>query len=111
MRFRVLILPRAESDIEANARWWAEHHDVAQAIRWLDAIHDQIQSLSECPESHSLSAENGDFADVIRDKLMGLGSRPSYRAVFTIKDQTVYVLTVRRSAQSTFRPEPIEFPE
>ncbi len=111
MTYRVVILPRAESEIEANARWWAEHHDVTQAIRWFDAIHEQLKSLSEAPESHSLSAENCDFASVIRDKLIGLGSRPSYREVFTIKGQTVYVLAVRRAAQEMFRPEPIQFPE
>ena len=35
----------------------------------------------------------------LRDKLVGLGSRPSYRAVFTIRDDTVHVLTVRRGSQ------------
>lgn len=31
MKFRVVILPRAEKDIEANARWWAENHSLEQA--------------------------------------------------------------------------------
>jgi hypothetical protein len=47
--------------------------------------------------------------DEIRDKLLGLGSRPSYRAVFTIQDGAVYVLAVRRSTQDTIRPTDIEF--
>lgn len=32
MTYRVILLPRAERDIEANARWWAENHSVDQAI-------------------------------------------------------------------------------
>ena len=28
MKFRVSILPQARRDIDRNADWWAEHHDV-----------------------------------------------------------------------------------
>ncbi len=106
MTFRVIILPRAATDIEANARWWAEHHDAEQAARWFEAIYQQIKTLSESPDSHSLSPENGEFPEELRDKRIGLGSRPSYRAIFTIKGDTVYVLAVRRAAQDAFRPGP-----
>jgi plasmid stabilization system protein ParE len=101
--YRVIVLPRAEADIEANAQWWAANHSLEQAARWFDAIHDQLKSLAILPESNALSAENDDFPYEIRDKLLGLGSRPSYRAVFTIKDDAVYVLTVRRGAQDFVR--------
>jgi plasmid stabilization system protein ParE len=108
--FRVILLPRAEADIEANAQWWATHHSVEQAVRWFEAIHEQLQSLAILPKSSGLSAEAGDFRYEIRDKLLGLGSRPSYRAVFTIKGDAVYVLTVRRGAQDVVRPDDLEAP-
>ena len=39
----VIILPRAEEDIERNARWWAQHHDAAQAANyWLYTVRRQI---------------------------------------------------------------------
>jgi hypothetical protein len=79
-------------------------------VRWSDAIYDQIETLADFPESNALSVENNDFPYEIRDKLVGLGSRPSYRAVFTIKDNTVFVLTVRRSAQDVLRPSDVESP-
>ncbi len=110
MTFRVFVLPQARGDIDRNADWWAEHHSVEQALRWSDAIYDQIQTLTDFPESNSLSAENDDFPYEIRYKLVGLGSRPTYRAVFTIKDDTVFVLTVRRSAQDVLRPGEVEPP-
>ena len=110
MTFRVIVLPQASVDIDRNADWWAGHHSVEQALRWSDAIYDQIEMLDGFSESNALSAENDDFPYEIRDKLVGLGSRPTYRAVFTIKDETVYVLTVRRSAQDTLQPGDVETP-
>ncbi|MFN0196553.1 MAG: type II toxin-antitoxin system RelE/ParE family toxin [Planctomycetaceae bacterium] len=105
-----MIMPRAAADIEANAGWWAANHSVEQAWRWFDTVYDQLKSLSNFPESHGLSFENDDFPYEIRDKLIGLGSHPSYRAVFTIRDVTVFVLTVRRASQDVLRPSQLEPP-
>ena len=110
MTIRVIVLPQARGDINRNADWWAEHHSVEQALRWSDAIYDQIQTLADFPESNALSAENDDFPYEIRDKLLGLGSRPSYRGVFTIQGDTVFVLTVRRGAQFAVRPSDVDVP-
>lgn len=110
MTFRVIVLPQARRDIDRNADWWAEHHAVEEALRWSDAVYDQIETLADFPESNALSAENDDFPFEIRDKLLGLSSRPSYRGVFTIKDDAVYVLTVRRAAQDELRPDEVDPP-
>ena len=110
MTFRVAILPQARCDIDRNVEWWAEHHSVQQALRWSEAVYDQLETLATGPESHGLSAENGEFPYEIREKLVGLGSRPGYRAVFTIKDDTVYVLTIRRGAQDFLRPVDVKPP-
>lgn len=110
MSYRLLILPQAKADVLRNAEWWARNHSSEQAARWLDTVQSQLETIVDFPESHSVSAENDDFPYEIRDKLLGLGSRPSYRAVFTIRDDTVFVLTVRRSAQDVLRPSDVESP-
>ena len=110
MSFRVVVLPQARGDIDRNADWWAEHHSVEQAVHWSDAIYDQIETLADFPESHPLSAENGAFPYEIRDRLVGLGSRPSYRAVFTVRDGTAYVLTVRRAEERPLTPDQVDPP-
>ena len=110
MTFRVILLDQAEADIETHARWWATHHSVEQAAHWFDTVHEQLKSLAHFPESNGLSAENDDFPYVIRDKLVGRGSRRNDRAVFTIQDDAVYVLTVRHSAQDVMQPRDIESP-
>lgn len=104
MTFRVFLSPQARTDIDRNAAWWAEQHSIEQALQWSNAIYDQLETLAEFPESHGLSAESGEFPYEIRDKLLGLGSQPTYRAVFTIKDGTVYVLTIRRATQDVVHP-------
>ena len=64
----------------------------------------KIYSLDDLPTRHGLSRENDDFTYEIRDLLFGFGARPSYRAVFTIVESTVHVLTVQRSSQDKLRP-------
>lgn len=110
MSYRLIILPQAKADVLRNAEWWAHHHSSEQAARWLDTVQSQLETIVDFPESHSVSAENDDFPYEIRDKLLGLGSRPSYRAAFTIRDDTVFVLTVRRSAQDVLRLSDVESP-
>ena len=107
MKYHVQVSPRAEADIERNAKWWADNYSADQAARWFYAVHDQLQSLKTFPLKHGLSAEDAEFPYEIRDKLVGLGSRPGYRAVFTVIDDTVHVLTVRRGAEDRLRPEDI----
>lgn len=105
MTFQVVILPSAVRDIDRNAAWWAEHHSVEQAVRWLDAVYARLEMLSASPESHGFSAENAEFPYPIRETLVGLGTRPSHRAIFTIQGETVYVLSVRHGAQDSIRPD------
>jgi plasmid stabilization system protein ParE len=111
MTFRVIILPRAIAEIEANAQWWAVNHSIRQAVVWFELVYQQLHSIALQPESHALSEENGKFRYEIRDRLLGSGFRPTYRAVFTIRGDTIYILTVRRGSQGRLRPDEVQFPE
>lgn len=109
MRFQVRITGLAKRDIERNAQWWAQEHSVDQAELWFNMVHEQLQQLDLFPESNAVSVESDEFGIELRDKLIGLGSRRSYRAVFTIKGSTVYVLRVRRASEQ--RLHPVDMPE
>ena len=109
MIYRVVVTPPAELDLRRNADWWARHHSTEQAARWFEAAYKDIGSLKQLPERCPLSAENDDFDYEIRDLLFGLGPRPSYRAVFTIVDELVYVIAVHRGMQDTISPDQIDF--
>jgi plasmid stabilization system protein ParE len=108
MSFRVVILRRADEVLERNAAWWAAQHSVDQAVRWLITVNQQIKRIADAPESYGLSLENEDFPYEIREKLVGSGAHPSYRAVFTVKGDAIYVLAVRRAAQDRLDPRDVD---
>jgi plasmid stabilization system protein ParE len=105
MSFEVINTARAEADILRNAHWWAEHHSEPQAAVWVDTLRQQFRTLAEMPERFSLAPENEQFAYEIRQMLVGPGSKPSYRAIYTILDQRVLILTVRRGAEAPLQVE------
>ena len=109
MTFRVTVLPQARDDIDRNANWWAEHHSVEQALQWSDAVYDQLETLRDFPDRHPLSTENDEFPFEIREKLVGLGSRPGYRAVFTIKNDKVFILTLRAGEEDRLTTDDVVF--
>ncbi len=95
------ITRQAISDIDANKSWWERHRSVGQADEWEDAVLEQIGTLTmhafTCPPSRE-DGRTG-IAYPLKDKRLGLKNAYTHRAVFTIKDETVYVLAVRSCRQ------------
>jgi plasmid stabilization system protein ParE len=107
MSLRVVITEQAEREMQAAFDWWAEHRSKKQADRWYAGLAKAIAELSNNPERHGQSRERDRFTYEIRDLLLGLGSRPTHRAVFTIRGEEVVVLTVRHLAQRDLSPRDI----
>ena len=110
MTFTVIILPRAESDIARNADWWAENRSLEQALEWTSAVQSKIESLSVSPARCRLARENDQFDCEIHQLLVGLGRHLTHRVLFTIRDSTVFVLTVRSNRQDDVESEDVEVP-
>ena len=108
MSFRVVITEQAEREMQSAFNWWAEHRSKRQADRWYAGLAKAIADLSENPERHSPSRERNLFGYEIRDLLFGLGSRPTHRAVFSIRAEEVVVLTVRHVAQQDLSPDDLQ---
>jgi len=85
--------------------WWAERRSARQAARWYAGFYKSISALKVNPERWPLSFENERFGYPIRDLLYGLGSRPTHRAVFTIRADMVVVLAIRHLAQQELEPK------
>ena len=104
MKFEVRLTKEANTDILRNMVWWAENHSARQAMDWEVAVRNQVKSLSVMPRRFGFAPENEKVEPELHQMLVGLGTRPTYRAIFTINDSTVFVLAVRRGAQDEFRP-------
>jgi plasmid stabilization system protein ParE len=101
MRFRVIVLPGAESDIVDAADWIAEHSPIA-AARWLQGIRAAINTLSEMPLRCPVAAD--DFGRDVDVRQLFYGRRRNrYRILFTMAAGTVYVLRVRHGARIRVR--------
>lgn len=96
--YRVIIEPEAVAGIE-SAYEWIQDFSPDRAAAWLNGLLDAIQSLSRMPARSSLAPENEYFDEEIRQLLYGK-QRRVYRILFTIRDNEVYILFVRHSAQA-----------
>ncbi len=110
MSFRLHIHGEAHEDIHRNSLWWAKNHSLDQAITWEIAVYDQLAGLASLPERKPLAVENPSFPFDVREALIGLGSRPRYRAIFTIRDNVVHILAFLDSAQDKIRPGDLKNP-
>ena len=105
MTFDVLIELPAHTIIKRNATWWAKNRSAAEAIAWMDAIYEQLKALQTIPEQHNFAHENAEFDFDLRQKLVGIGSRKTYRALFTIRGSTVHILELLAAEQDDWIPE------
>ena len=77
--------------------------------RWLDGFEQAITALAENPEQHGLARENYfyELPYSVRQLLYGLGSRPTHRAVFEVRGDTVFVLAIRHLALADLAPDEV----
>ena len=107
MSYEVIVLGRAELDLNRNAIWWAEHRDVDQALRWLDGFTAAIDTLASNPQRHALVREDDLFPFPVRQLVFGIGSKPTHRAVFSVEGEKVLVYTAGHLAQDDLTPDDI----
>jgi len=97
MQFQVIITPSAKADIFEINTWFLENYpDLAES--WLWGISQSVTSLSKFPERCPVSAESEAFDVVVRQLIYG--KKPhTYRILYSIQDDKVYILRVRSTKQ------------
>ena len=103
MKFEVTLRDEAHANILRNAQWWADHHSLKQADEWMAEVYRQINELRTLPERHGLALESSEFSFELRQKLVGLGPKPSYRVLFRIVGNRVEVLTLLAAEQDDWQ--------
>lgn len=102
MAYTVEFSARANRDInEIVGRIHADAR--AHATRWRQKLHVKLQGLITFPESGGLAPENEEARAEVRQVIHGW-----YRALYTIRDETVYILTIRHGARRLMNGEEID---
>lgn len=107
MTHLVVLTSRGQKQLVEVARWWSANRSGAQAARWLDGFEAAIANLSENPVRRPRARENQHFnlTYPTHELYFGLGPRPTHRAVFEIRGDTVFVVAIRHLAQDNLDPE------
>lgn len=93
MTFRVELSRRAETDIK-RAYAYIRKHGPADPNTWKAGLEQKLTGLETFPEACGLAPENEFVKVEVRQALYG-----PFRIVFTIREQIVFVLTVRHAAR------------
>jgi len=102
MAFHVETTAAAEQDADAILDWLLSQRAGDTGFRWFLALQDAIASLAEFPERCPLAPESAVFPFEVRHLLYG--DKPHvYRILFTIEDQTVYVLHIRHGRRQLLK--------
>jgi len=103
MQFQIIITPSAKADIFEINTWFLENYpDLAE--KWLWGISKAVTSLSKFPERCPVSLESEAFDVVVRQLIYG--KKPhTYRILFAIQDEKVYILRVRSTSQQSLLDE------
>jgi len=101
MKYRVLVSPRAASELEAAYHWIAAEAPES-AVRWYNGFLRALESLQQNPQRCSIASEGRSFSTEIRQLLYG--RQRSYRALFVIRDDSVVVLHIRHTSRRDADP-------
>ena len=98
-QYQIVILPDAEKDLEASYLYIKEDSP-NNALSWYQDIYTKIQTLSSLPLRCPLAPENDYFEEEIRHLIV-----KSYRVLFTINNDTVFILHARHGHQQWIKPK------
>ena len=93
MRYKVEFTYQAESEANDAYRWIAKDAP-GNAFNWLEGLIQASETLGSMPERCAVAPESEDVGQEIRHLIYG-----KYRVLFSIEDQTVFVLHIRHGAQ------------
>ena len=103
IKYRVVITPEAEDDLRATYDYLRERSPRA-ARAWIRGIRQRIKTLAFSPARAPLAFESAAFRQPIRSLLYGSGNRGTYRILFAVIDECVFVLHVRHGSRLPLEP-------
>ena len=109
MMFSVILLPQAERDLD-QIIGWIKNRSPQGASTWFQRWLEVLELLERSPLNCGLAPEDEDHDQVIRQVLFKTRRGRPYRALFTIRSESVYVLHIRGPGQRRLRPSEFDNP-
>lgn len=103
MSYRVVLTPRAKQNLRTIHAYIFKQSPRAADDR-LDRAERAVESLGHHPERCSLASESLSFGKPIRQLLFGTGNRGTYRLLFLVIHQSVYLLHIRHGSRLPLSP-------
>lgn len=104
MTYRVIITPQAETDLRTIYRYIRD--EAPRAARdWIRRARQSAKNLARHPERCPLAPESASFQEPIRELFFGSGNRGTYRFLFVVLGNNIYVLHVRHGSRQPLEPE------
>jgi plasmid stabilization system protein ParE len=104
MKYHIELAATAKADIRQQALWLRGEASPAIADRWLAGLYEAIDTLQTHPGRCSIAAESRKFPEELRQLLYGRRKKHHRRIIFTIREDTVYVLYVRHGHRDELEP-------
>jgi plasmid stabilization system protein ParE len=101
VKYRVIVQPPAEAEVK-EAYAYVQSRSPVDAARWVAGLEDAVRRLETFPGGFPFARERGAFRRELRQLVYGRGLT-AYRILFTIADDEVHVLHVRRAARRGLR--------
>lgn len=102
MAYRVELSSRAQRDIEL-AFEYIHSRAPLNAVRWREALRERLRSLDAAPERCGFAPENEVARADVRQLLFG-----KYRILYTVRERTVFIITIRHGARLFLSGEEID---
>lgn len=110
MTFQVMIVPKAEQDVEEIVVW-IRRRSPEGAQAWRRAWSDAIDSLKQDADRCNLAAESHRYPLTLLQKLFKTRHGRRYRILLTVQENIVFILRVRGPGQNLLRRKQIPLPE
>lgn len=102
MAYTVEFSARARRDIDEIVAY-IQADSPRDATRWRQKLHEKMMALRTMPEACGLAPETDESQHEVRQLLHG-----RYRVLLTIREQKVFVLTIRHGARRFMRADEID---
>jgi plasmid stabilization system protein ParE len=109
MTYRLKITRRAKRDRDACFDYILARSPQG-AFRWLDAFEDAAAAVLTHPH-YGVAPESEDQEETIRQKLFGTPHGRTYRLLYVVRDDVIYVIHVRGAGQDVMAADEIELPD